>query len=712
MREHAGDAPTMRAQAAMDRGDWQGALEPLLSLQGNRPLSSAELELLAQAAYGSGDLEGAVEAWERLHTRGTASGDIQGAARAATTVALLLMVDTGLMAPVRGWATRAERLLADQPESDTNAWLAVVHTYERFMSGDMSQAGHWARRAIDLGDRHDAPAPAAIGRLATARLAILDGHVDEGLHLLDEAATATMSGELDPFSVGIVYCELICAMQGLAQYDRAEQWTTAMETWRRESAVGTMSGRCRVHRAEILCLRGSCDEAEEEALHACEELRPWMRREYGWPLTELGRIRLRKGDLEGAEEAFLAAHENGWDPQPGLALLRLAQGDVSAASSLIAQSLDQPSNVPSKERPPYGGLRRAPLLDAQTEIAVAAGDVDTARRASEELSTIAQTFRSRALMASAALARGRVALASGEVSTGEAESREAVAAWSEVGAPYEASVARLVLAEALRAGGGDDAALMELRAARSAFDRIGARRLADETALAARRVLGEDSHRSPTPAPAASVAVAVAVEAVSESPGDGVFRRDGDTRSVVYGGLAVVLRDLKGMRYIAHLLAAAGREFHVLELVAAERGVPLVIPSVGSEQMTAAFPADAGPVIDDQAKEAYRRRLADIDDDIDEATRLGDAERVAMAEADRDYLVRELSRAFGLGGKARRLDSTAERARTSVTRSIRYALERLAEHHSVLAEHLRATLRTGTYCGYFPDPRVPPTWQL
>lgn len=701
--EPAGDAPALRAQTAMDRGDWQGALELLESTEGDRPLSSGELELLARAAYGSGDLEGAIEAWERLHTRATADGDIHGAARAATTVALMLMVDTGLMAPVRGWATRADRLLADQPESDANAWLAVVHTYERFMSGDMSQAGHWASRAAEVGDRHDAPAAAAIGRLATARLAILDGNVDEGLQLLDEAATATMSGELDPFSVGIVYCELICAMQGLAQYDRAEQWTTAMETWRHESAFGTMSGRCRVHRAEILCLRGSCDEAEEEALHACEELRPWMRREYGWPLTELGRIRLRKGDLFGAEEAFLAAHENGWDPQPGLALLRLAQGDASAASSLITRALDEPSNLPSKERPPYGSLRRAPLLDAQTEIAVAAGDVDAARRASEELSTIAETFRSRALMASAALARGRVALANGDVSTCEAECRDAVAAWSEVGAPYEASVSRLVLAEALASAGERDAALMELRAAQSACDRIGASRRADEAALAAQRISGGDSPPLPAPAPAGSTA---------ESADGSVFRRAGDTRSIAYGGSAVVLRDLKGMRYIAHLLAGPGREFHILELVAAERGAPLVIPSTAAEPMTAAFPADAGPVLDDRAKEAYRRRLADIDDDIDEATRLGDAERVAMAEADRDYLVRELSRAFGLGGKARRLDSTSERARTSVTRSLRYALDRIGEHHPVLADHLRATLRTGTYCGYFPDPRVPSTWQL
>ena len=151
--------------------------------------------------------------------------------------------------------------------------------------------------------------------------------------LLDEAGVATVSGELDPLSTGVVYCELVCALQALAQYDLAEEWTAAMERWRHGQPVGSVHGRCRVHRAEILRLRGSCSEAEQEALLACEELRPYLRRELGWPLTELGRIRLRRGDIQGAEEAFLAAHEVGWDPQPGLALVQLAKGDVALAAS-------------------------------------------------------------------------------------------------------------------------------------------------------------------------------------------------------------------------------------------------------------------------------------------------------------------------------------------------------------------------------------------
>ena len=206
----------------------------------------------------------------------------------------------------------------------------------------------------------------------------------------------------------------MCALQALAQYDLAEEWTEAMEQWRHGQPVGSVHGRCRVHRAEILRLRGSYLEAEKEALLACEELRPYLRREFGWPLTELGRIRLRRGDIQGAEEAFLAAHEVGWDPQPGLALVHLAKGDVALAAQSIRAALEHPLNVPSKELPPNTELRRAPLLEAQVEIEVAAGNLDLARAAADQLSRIAAVFESKAFAASAALARGRVALAEGD----------------------------------------------------------------------------------------------------------------------------------------------------------------------------------------------------------------------------------------------------------------------------------------------------------
>ena len=289
--------------------------------------------------------------------------------------------------------------------------------------------------------------------------------MEEGLALLDEVGVAVTSGDLDPLSTGVVYCELVCALQGLGQYDAAEEWTETMERWSRSSAIGSLHGRCRVHRAEILRLRGAWGEAEQEALGALEELRPYLRRELGWPLSELGRIRLRRGDTEGAEEALLAAQRAGWDAQPGLALVRLAQGDAAGAAASIREALDRPLRVPSKERPPDNDLQRAPLLESQVEIEIAAGDVERARAAVGELRLTADRFHSKALGAGATLAEARVRLADGDGAGAERLFSEAARAWTEVGAPYEAALGRLGLAKALRLGGNRSQADLEQEAA-------------------------------------------------------------------------------------------------------------------------------------------------------------------------------------------------------------------------------------------------------
>lgn len=338
MSESTKETLLERAREAASRGDWQEAHQSLTEADAGSPLAGPDLALLAGVAYAAGHLDVTIEAWERAHAESVRAGDDLAAAGAAVRVAMHLLFDTALMAPVRAWLTRAERLLGRQPETQAHAWLAVVRSYERMLAGDFPGARLWARRAIEVGSTCD-QAAAAVGRVAEARSLILAGEVRQGLGLLDEAAVATVSGEIDPLSTGIVYCELVCALQALAQYDLAEEWTEAMERWRRRSGIGSIHGRCRVHRAEILRLRGSYHHAEEEVLRACEELRPFLRRELGWPLNELGRIRLQRGEIRGAEEAFLTAHEIGWDPAPGLALVRLAQGTSRGPSC--------PSEMPS-----------------------------------------------------------------------------------------------------------------------------------------------------------------------------------------------------------------------------------------------------------------------------------------------------------------------------------------------------------------------------
>jgi len=694
-----GNTALERARGASAKGDWQQAYELLIEADATTPLTGADLPLLAGVAYAAGHLDVTIEAWERAHAASVQAGDHVAAAGAAVRVAMHLLFDTALLAPVRGWLTRAERLLDGHAETPVHAWLGVVRSYERLLSGDFDSARHWARRAIDVGTGRDSAA-VALGRVAEARSLILQGDVTTGLELLNEAAVATVSGEIDPLSTGVVYCELVCALQALGQYDLAEQWTEAMERWHRGQPVGSLHGRCRVHRAEILRLRGSCAEAEQEALLACEELRPYLRRELGWPLTELGRIRLRMGDIQGAEEAFLSAHQAGWDPQPGLALVHLAHGDVARAAASIRDALDHPAPVPSKEWPPNTKLRRAPLLEAQVEIAIAAGDLACARSAADELGRIAAMFQSSGMAASATLARGQVRLANGDHADARREFEAAVQQWSEIGAPHETALARLSLGYALRAEGHEERALLEIQAACATFKSIGTVSQAARAAAA----LGDARQPHMEVRPSAAVAATD-----PHPPDDNTFRDAGDYWAVAFEGRVASVRDSKGLRYLSRLLAEPGREFHVLDLVAVETA-PHKTYGAGRVN-TSPADGDAGELLDPQAKAAYRRRLTEIDEDLAEAHALGDPARAAQGEVERDLLVRELSRAVGLGGRNRRAGSSAERARSAVTRAMRHALARIRKHHSPLGDHLDRTIRTGTYCVYLPDRRVPIAWK-
>jgi hypothetical protein len=270
----------------------------------------------------------------------------------------------------------------------------------------------------------------------------------------------------------------------------------------------------------------------------------------------------------------------------------------------------------------------------------------------------------------ASLADARAALLGGDLDRAAASAQASIRDWSEVGAPYEGAEARLVLAEAHVRAGATHAADGETAAARRAFEAFGA----DS------RVAELDRRTAAAPS------------------GPSVFRREGIHRVVAFGGAEVVVPDLVGLRYIERLLVDRGRDVHVLDLVRAERGAAGHQPGL--------------PVLDEQARASYQRRLSEIDEDIEDARTAGDEARVELAERDRDFLLAELRRAAGLGGRLREAGSDVERARTSVTRSIRYALDRLATQHARLADHLRGAIRTGTHCSYDEDGETPLVWQL
>ena len=385
--------------------------------------------------------------------------------------------------------------------------------------------------------------------------------------------------------------------------------------------------------------------------------------------------------------------------------MHLAKGDVAVATQSVRDALDNPLNVPSKEFPPHTELRRAPLLEAQVEIAVAAGDLEVARAAADELSRVAALFESKALVASAALAHGRVGLAEGDTAGARRDFEEAAHLWNEIGAPYETALARMGLGHAHRAQANEERAVLEFRAARSGFARVGA---VDKAAEAAELCgdVGWDDPAWPEGQPHAHSAPGV------DTADQNVFHREGEYWSVVFQGQTIRLRDLKGLRYLARLLASPGRDFHVLEMVADETGGAVEIDGTVEAGLTVSLGLDAGPLLDAQAKKAYRRRLAEIDEDGEDALTMGDHERAAQAEAERDFLVHELARAVGLGGRDRSAASMSERARASVTRAVRQAMAHIQKHHPVLGEHLERTIRTGTYCSYLPDPQVPAAWKL
>lgn len=336
-----------------------------------------------------------------------------------------------------------------------------------------------------------------------------------------------------------------------------------------------------------------------------------------------------------------------------------------------------------------------PLLAAQAEIASATGDTVTAAAAAERLTAIADMYPSASLRADALLAQARSALLLHDLESCKAAATRAAAIWADIDAPYEAAVARTVLAEARQVDHNPDGARMEWLAARTLFQEFGAHGWVDRCDRALTAQVG-------TPA----------TEHITTQA---TFRCDGDIREIDLGGVRVLVHDMKGLRYIERLLAEPGREFHVLDLVAGEqgstRGDTMSTADVGIDD-DGSLGAAGVPTLDDRAREAYRRRLAEVEDDIDEATAMNDPGRRALAERDREYLVAELRRAVGLGGATRTTGGNAERARTAVTRSIRYALARVAEHHPLAVRHLEQHLRTGTYCSYQPDPLAPVDWRL
>jgi class 3 adenylate cyclase len=453
--------PLELGRQAFARHAWRDALEQLSAADASRSLSAEDLEGLAAAARYVGRVAECLAASERAYAAYLDAGN----RRRAGFVALGLARDyLGRRNPSvgRAWLSRGERLLEAEPESNEYGYLARMRGA---MARDPEEALAYAQRTYEIGSRFGDADLMALGLHDRGRILIAKGQVAEGMALLDEATLPAVSGELNPLMTAIIYCNTIEACKELADYRRAGDWTDAAKRWSEREGVAGFQGVCRVYRAEIMRRRGAWPEAEEEVRRACEELRDFNLYYAAEAFYELGEIRLRLGDLAGAGEAFRQAHELGREPEPGLALLRLAEGKADTALASVRSALAEAGD---------DRLARARLLPAAVEIAVAAGDPEAARRAAEELEAIANAYGTSALEASACCARGAVELAEGAGTAALRSLRRGYRLWQEIEAPYESARARVLLASAHQLEGDQDGVALELAAAKSAFERLGA----------------------------------------------------------------------------------------------------------------------------------------------------------------------------------------------------------------------------------------------
>ncbi|HET8569523.1 MAG TPA: adenylate/guanylate cyclase domain-containing protein [Candidatus Limnocylindria bacterium] len=474
------------AIAAFDRHAWREAHEHFAKAERAGELAPADVEAFAEAAWWIGDPDAAITLRERAFRAYLAAGERRHAARVA-----LLLVRTNL---IKGnftigtaWLARAEELLGDDADSTERGYVHFWKAMVAGESGDPENAATEAQAAYDLGARNGDRDLRALA-LALRGLALVgSGQAREGMQLVDQATVAAVSGDLSLFVTGWVFCMQISACRDLGDMRKAGEWTEAAKRWCDRESITGFPGVCKIRQAEIMALRGALARAEQEARAACDELRRWgIRSSISEGLYEIGEIRFRMGDLPGAEDAFRQVHEMGSSPEPGLSLIRLAEGKAAPAHAAVRRALAEQRGKPARAR----------LLPAQVEVAIAAGDQTVAQAAVEELAGLATAFGTPAVAAHAIASRGALRLAKGETDAAVSDLRGAVASWQQLDAPYEASRTRMLLAQAFRASGDEDSAVLELESAKATFERIGAARDARLAAAA----LGREAAPSGTPA--------------------------------------------------------------------------------------------------------------------------------------------------------------------------------------------------------------------
>ncbi|WP_046469347.1 LuxR family transcriptional regulator [Allosalinactinospora lopnorensis] len=462
----ATDDALARGREAYTQRAWGDAYALLATADRQGRLDAADLDLLGMAAYLVGGMEAAVDAWERAHRAFVAGGEVARGARCAVWLGLVLL-QRGEHGRGGGWLARAQRVL-DEASLDCveHGYLRVPVALRALYGGDTDTAYPAFVEVTGIADRFGDADLRAFGRLGQGQALIARGEAARGVNMLDEAMVGVIAGEVSPIASGIVYCAVIIACRNVFDLRRAQEWTAALSRWcAAQPDLKPYRGQCLVHRSEIMQLRGDWADAMDEVRRAHEHLSvPSGDPALGMALYQQGELLRLRGELARAEEAYRQASGWGHAVQPGLALLRLAQGRIHDALGAIRRVAGEAEDPPERSR----------VLAAYVEIALAAGDAVTARASAGELGRIAADFDSPYLRAVAGYADGAVLLAEGEAAAACTALRRAWLAWRELDAPYEAARVRLRMAQAYRRLNDHDTAEMELDAAGRVFTQLGA----------------------------------------------------------------------------------------------------------------------------------------------------------------------------------------------------------------------------------------------
>ncbi|CAH0228824.1 Transcriptional regulatory protein LiaR [Arthrobacter sp. Bi26] len=453
-------------RTAFGRQAWANAFAELSAADRGVRLEPDDLELLATSAYLIGRDDVGEQVLARAHRERLRRADRSGAARCGVWLAIHLVLG-GENARAGAWLARARRLLDDVGhDCAEQGYVLVLAGLESVAEGNVPTARATFSLAADSGDRFRDPDLMALARLGLAQSLVGARETTRAVELLDEIIVPVTAGEVSPVAAGIVYCAVIEACFDVFDLPRAQDWTAALSRWcAAQPDLVPYRGQCQVHRAQILQLHGAWTDAVIAVQAACRRLAdPPDQPALGAAYYQLGELHRLCGEYAKAEAAYL--HASRWvrDPQPGLALLRLVQGQIEAAAAAIRRSLSEAGN----------SVDRAKLLGPCVDIMLAAGDVPAARAATDELQGIAEGFGGSWLGAQAAQASGAVLVAEGHSQSAMAALRRAWTDWQELDAPYEAARVRVLMGLACSGLGDEHSAEMEFDAARWVFQELGA----------------------------------------------------------------------------------------------------------------------------------------------------------------------------------------------------------------------------------------------